>query len=318
MNYRFSQIILAICLIIVGLKMFAQDGAYTVMTKSGDVEFFDSITNSYKDIKVTQKLNPQDKIKLSDGGYVVLVDTNLQSIELTNEGIYNVFSIDSLFSIKQNSIAENITKFILNEMSTSSEKYNEMKTLGAVVRTPNKKIEIAVPKYGKIIDTLYSFRWHPLPKDTTYIFRVFNEKGNTLYMSELNDTTVTINLKKFNLDYDKNYFWSVYDIEGLMQIKDSVTFNLVTTSQGNQIKREIESLKNDFLKNDSPINNFIIAQYYKSKQLNENAIPYFERTVKLSPSSEFYWAEYINFLLEIGLSQEALIKWNNSPFSRVN
>ncbi len=48
-----------------------------------------------------------------------------------------------------------------------------------------------------------------------------------------------------------------------------------------------------------------------------NYIDYYKKSVELLPDSEFYWAEYIQFLLDVGLSKDAITQWNRSPFSRI-
>jgi len=135
-------------------------------------------------------------------------------------------------------------------------------------------------------------------------------------MGEIEDTSITLNLAKFNLQFDQEYFWSVFDKTLLDSKKDSISFRLLSPKQKDEIFLQIENLKKDFLIEDSPLNYYLIASYLKSKEVNEYAIKYMEKCIQLLPESEFYWAEYIQFLLDLGLSREALIEWNKSPFNK--
>jgi hypothetical protein len=306
--------------IVIGLMLsfsYAQENEYTVMTKSGEVFLINRVSNNLRDLHIGDKLNYHDNIQLNLAAYIVLVDTNLQSVELINEGQYNISTLDTMFTVKRNTITENITKFILNEMSTSSEKYNDMKTLGAVVRNPLNVVEVAVPKYGKIEDSVYNFSWYPMPKDSGYIFRIFNQNGNSLYMNEIFDTSITLGLSNFNFQFDNKYYWSVFDKTLFESSKDSVSFKVISPKLKEQIYNEVENLKKDFLIKKSPFNNFIIARYLVKNELNESAIKYFEKCIQIAPMSEFYWAEYIQFLIDVGLSRKAIYQWNKSPFNKV-
>ena len=297
------------------MTLVCQDNEYTVLTKSGDVFLLHKISKEPVEIFVGDKLKPYERIELGINGYLVLVDTNFRSIELTEKGIYNLSSLDSLFIMKRNSITEKITEFIFTEMSTNEQKNNEMKTLGAVVRKPFNKVEAAAPKIGKIIDTVYTFSWYPLLDTTSYIFRLFNKDGNTLYMQETKDTALTLNLAEINLLYDKNYFWTVFDVSSENNDIDSISFTLMSPNSKAVLDEKITSIKSDFISQKSPLNYLIVARYLKSEGVNELAVEYFEKSVNLSNNLEFYWGEYIRFLLELDLTNKAFEKWNISPFN---
>jgi hypothetical protein len=311
---RHASLTLALILIL-SIISVCQENEYTVLTKSGDVFLLHKISKEPIEIFVGDKLKPYERVELGSNGYLVLVDTNFRSIELSEKGIYNMSSIDSLFTMKRNSITEKITEFIFNEMSTNEEKNNEMKTLGAVVRKPFGKVEASVPKYGKILDTLYTFSWYPLLSTSSYIFRLFNDDGNTLYMKETKDTSLTLNLSEINLLYDKNYFWTVFDVSSEKQDFDSVSFTLMNPNSKAVLEDKIMSMKNDFILTKSPMNYLIIARYLKSEGVNELALEYLEKSVELSPKLEFYWGEYLRYLLELDLKNKAFAKWNISPFN---
>jgi len=295
----------------------AQNNEYTVITKSGKVFRIDRISTEPKSLKDGEKLHSFDKLKVGEDGYVVLADTNLQTIEISEEGIYNISELDTIITMKHNSISKNITNFILNEMSTNDEKYNEMKTLGAVVRKSESFIEPSVPNYGYIMDSMYTFNWHP-SNNNTYIFRLYNQTGNTLFMKNVPDTSLTLNLSNFNLRYDEKYFWNIIDTSLKNQSKDSIWFILMSPNEKTILNNQIAELKADFLIDNSPLNYFIIAKFLKSKKINESAINYFDKIISLAPKIEFYWTEYIRFLMDVGLFKEAMELWNKSPFNIAN
>ncbi len=183
------------------------------------------------------------------------------------------------------------------------------------MRKTFSKVEAAAPIIGKIIDTVYTFSWYPLLDTTSYIFRLFNKDGNTLYMQETKDTALTLNLAEINLLYDKNYFWTVFDVSSDNNEIDSISFMLISPNSKAVLDDKIISIKNDFISQKSPLNYLIIARYLKSEGVNELAVEYFKKSAELSPNLEFYWGEYLRFLLEIELRNEAFAKWNISPFN---
>lgn len=310
-QFVFIEIIISIFCI----NSFGQEMEYKVLTKSGAVVLLNDKYDEVTDVNIGDILFYNDAIEIKNGGYVVLVDSNLQSIEIAETGIYDIANIDTLISIKLNSISKNITEFILNEMSSQENKNNEMKTLGAVVRKPVKFVEAACPKYGKILDTLYNFTWHPLKSESRYIFRLFNSDGNTIYMDEYSDTSVILNLNEFNLKYDVEYYWTVNGGGSSSTHLDSIAFKLLSPKQRVKIYQDIENLKDDFISRKSSFNNFIVARYLISEELYESAISYLNKSIELQPESEFYWANCIEYLRDIGMEREAVMYWNKSPFS---
>ncbi len=308
-----SFLILAILFVFI-FNINAQNNVYTVITKSGKVFRIDRLSTELKDLKDGEKLHPIDRLKVGEGGYVVLADTNLQTVEISEEGVYNISGIDTIITMKHNSISKNITNFILNEMSTSDEKYNEMKTLGAVVRKSESLIEPDLPNFGYILDSIYTFKWHP-SSNNAYLFRLYNREGNTIYMEKIADTSVIINLSDFNLRYNEKYFWNIIDTSLQSKSNDSIWFILMSPNERTILKNQIAGLKADFLIDNSPLNYFIVAKFLKSKKLNESAIKYFNKIINLAPKIEFYWNEYICFLMDVGLFKEATELWNKSPFN---
>ncbi|MCW8850690.1 MAG: hypothetical protein OQJ81_11975 [Melioribacteraceae bacterium] len=309
--YRIFLLILFVPLIV-----FSQKAEYTVLTISGEVVLLNNNLKEVSDLNLGDKLYQQDNFALKKGGYLVLMNPELQSIELTNQGIYSISKIDTLISSRNNSISDNIAKFIFDEMSTSQEKYKEMKTLGSVVRSASNVIELATPKFGAIMDTLYNFKWYPLPNSSSYILRIFNKNGNTIFMRELSDTSFQLNLAEFNLEYGKEYIWTIQTRESLDRKLDSAEFKLMSPNDIKIVNQEFNNLKESFIDPDSPLSSYIIAKFFISKELYETALKYLTKCVNILPESKFYTSSHIQFLMDIGLSKEAMIAWNNSPFAK--
>jgi hypothetical protein len=286
-----------------------------VLTISGEVVLLNNNLKEVSDLNLGDKLYQQDNFALKKGGYLVLMNSELQSIELSNQGIYSISKIDTLISSRNNSISDNIAKFIFDEMSTSQEKYKEMKTLGSVVRSASNVIELATPKFGVIMDTLYSFNWYPLPNISSYILRIFNKNGNTIFMHELSDTSFQLNLAEFNLEYGKEYIWTIQTRESLDRKLDSAIFKIMNPNDIKIVHQEIKNIEEGFYSKNTPLSNYIIAKYLISKELYESALLYMKKCINILPESKFYTASYIQFLKDIGLSREAIIAWNNSPFA---
>lgn len=306
----------AMIIILSPIFILSQEDEYTVLTKSGEVLLLNDALEEISNINLGDKLYQDDNLIVKKNGYLVIVNSEMQSLELSTEGIYNIAKIDTLFSIKKKSITENITKFILDEMATGKEQYNEMKTLGSVVRVSSDIIELATPKNGIITDTLYNFSWFPLPNDSSYIIRIFNKNGSTIFMHELHDTTFQLNLTGFNLQYGNEYFWTIHTRESIDRKIDSAGFKLMSPKDVLIVNRDIENIELDFNRQETPLKNYVIAKYLISKELYELALTYISKSINMVPDSEFYWSSYIQLLMDVGLSRKAIIAWNNSPFSK--
>ncbi len=134
-------------------------------------------------------------------------------------------------------------------------------------------------------------------------------------MHELSDTSFQLNLSKFNLEYDKEYIWTIQTRESMDRKLDSAIFKLMSPNDIKIVQQEIMNMEESFYNEDTPLNNYIIAKYLISKELYESALLYMKKCINVIPESKFYSASYIQLLMDIGLSREAIIAWNNSPFA---
>ncbi|MCP5063430.1 MAG: hypothetical protein GY936_13340 [Ignavibacteriae bacterium] len=312
-------LIFVVMSLIIVINVCGQENQFTVIAKSGDVYLIDYEDNKTKEIHVGDNLVSHHRLNIGDQSYFSIVDTNLQTLEITKKGNYSLFQIDSLLTNKSNSVTKNFTQLILSGMSSHKNKYKEMKTLGAVVRSSLDKIDIAVPDSNNINYSEYNFSWYPTQNKTKYLFKLLNPENKTLFMSQVNDTSITLDLTKFTLQYGVYYKWIVQYWETQDRLEaDSTLFTIITPSQKKQIIKQLNNIENDFIKDSSAFNNFVIAKFLRSNRLFDDASLYYKKAIELVPNVNFYWYEYLQFLIDVGLRKKAMNDWMNSTFNKPN
>ncbi len=70
--------------LIMPILVFSQKGEYTVLTISGNVMLLNKDLEEVANINLGDKLYQNDNLILKKGGYIVLMDSELQSVELSN------------------------------------------------------------------------------------------------------------------------------------------------------------------------------------------------------------------------------------------
>jgi len=310
---------LIVLFVMVTTNMLAQESQFTVIAKSGEVYLLNNEAIGPTEIQVGDKLESHHQITIGDHSYFSLVDSNLQTLEITKKGNYRLTYLDSMLTNKSNSVTKKFTQLILDGMASHEEKYKEMKTLGAVVRKSMNKIDVSVPDSSNIDYSEYKFSWYPTAHKTKYIYKLFNPENKTIFMNEVNDTSITIDLTKFTLQFGVNYNWVIQHLENLNDSRaDTISFTIIAPIERKKINEQLKTMKNDFIKDSSAFNNFVIAKFLRSKRLYDDAFSYYRKAIDLAPNVNFYWYEYLQFLLDIGLQRKALDEWSKSTFNKPN
>ncbi len=281
---------------------FTQETVFSVLSSKGGVQVKQSA--DWQPIRTGGKISTQDKIKLSGNGYLALAHIKGKTLELKKAGEYDVSTLINMLSKNDASFNQKFVSYVSNEI-TGGKSTKKMTMLGAVSRAASVSVDIAVPNSSSFLDGKIKLSWYKLHSDAGFIFRIINPNDQTIFMEELKDTSMVIDMEDFKVDRGLRYHWIVSSAanENLSSGKNALT--LLTKSAGSAIADTIALLKKENADTESPLNNYLIAKYYESVGLNFDAVKYFEKSAKLAPDNSLYVNEYLRFLKDSGCRTDA-------------
>ena len=304
------QLLFLLCVFSFG-ESFSQEILFTVMSVKGPVQTKSS-AGAWAKVHSGDKLKTGDKIKLGAGDYTGLVHAKGKTIELKSAGEYDVSSLVQNVSKGEASFNVRFASYVANEM-VSKDKSKKMTMLGAVVRSMGiPTIEIGIPDAITVIDPQVTFNWYTLKSVKGYVFRLINPSGQTIFMKDTKDTSLTVNIEPMRLNPSLKYSWIVSSDADESLNSDAHALSVLPASKKKAIQDTIAQMKKELPDEKSALNNFLFAKFYESAGLNLNAMQCYENAYTISGGAEDYAAEYGRFL-----SENNLMNKSNGVFSKI-
>lgn len=337
-----KKIIIIVLIIFCGLEAFAQKGEFQVLTKSGEVQVKHKSSKKWEKIKTGDNLAKQDEVKLSSGGYLGLYHSGSgQTIELTKAGTYQCTKLAKQISSRKSNLTAKFADYVANELSGSESVFEgdqvNMQSTGAVDRALNtekdkssklssisgldkstsssvsqvaswmtsgeKPLNCLLPRNSYLIDDEVSFVWQKGEKSSNYTFKIVNRNDNHIYSKDLNDTTITVNIKVLGLKNDTNYYWYVVN-------DGNKSFEYCINRMGDAKVSLIEKDENELKADDelTPLKMVILAAYYEEQNIVPRAIAHYKQVLEASPDNEEFDKLYRRYLKRLGIFTEQRTK----------
>ncbi len=313
-----SLFLVALMLLIGGTTM-AQDYAFRVLTAKGNN------TASQEAIRVGSKLNNSDVIVMEQGGYLGLLHTNGQTVELRTKGTYKVNQLASNLKASNNSsLTSRYANYVVSELTSASEeasgenRYKHMKKTGAVTRSPLNKVTILQESKVNMLGDKMEIEWFVYedlakvsPKDVREYRVVLTDlRNNELHTEITKETSYVIDFSRPEL---KDQTTILYRVEVADEDKKNI-------ASGNQvIKKENESDAKkeireqlDQIGDDTALGHLIKAQYLEETGYYAEAAMAYKAAIALAPEVETYKILYDSFTERNEMSEAAIIAKKNS------
>ncbi len=301
--------------IIFNHKGFSQSELFTVLAAGGKLNLKKANTLEWRNITTGQKIFSGDSIKISTHAYIGLAHKSLNTLELNKAGLYFADSLAEQLDTSQKTVSKKLVAFIIDEMADKKKGSNEMRTLGAVVRLSKNKIDVNLPTNVFLLDTTFQFSWYPNAKTEKYVFQLLNPTFKTIYMKEISDTSLSLDLQTLNLQSTETYNWLVFDPQNKEVLSDTIKFNVLSKARKESIMNDVYLLSLE--KNDEKniLDHLMLASFYKNNKLYLEALKEYKNILKIKPDVDEFWESYLQFLMDIGLKREALNEWQRSTFA---
>ncbi|MDP3684182.1 MAG: hypothetical protein Q8S01_09635, partial [Ignavibacteria bacterium] len=186
-------------LVLFSSLLLCQVPEFTVLASKGEVQV-KRTKSGWQRFSTGFKLFKDETIKLSKDAYLGLLHSSGKTKELKNEGTFNVSDLTSSFDSQKASVSSKFAGYLLDEFMNKDNTKKEMENLGAVVRQGIETIELDFPKNTLIMDSTIQFAWFPRETGEKYIFRIINNAKNTVYMKEIADSFIVIDVNELQFE----------------------------------------------------------------------------------------------------------------------
>lgn len=315
-----SLFLVALMLLIGGTTM-AQDYAFRVLTAKGNN------TASNNAIRVGSKLNTSDVIVMEEGGYLGLLHTNGQTVELRTKGTYKVNELASnLKASSGSSLTARYANYVVSELTTSAEeasgenRYQHMGKTGAVDRAMLNKVTILQESKVNMLGDKMEIEWFVYedlanvnPKDVReYRIVLTDLRNNELYSEVTKETSYIIDFSRPEL---KDQTAILYRVEVADDDKKDKSIQsreqLIKKEKEDKAKKEIRE-QLDQIGDDTALGHLIKAQYLEEKEYYAEAAMAYKAAIALAPDVDTYKILYDSFTERNKMSEKAIIETKTS------
>lgn len=312
-----SLFLVALMLLIGGTTM-AQDYAFRVLTAKGNN------TASKNAIRVGSKLNNSDVVVMEEGGYLGLLHTNGQTVELRTKGTYKVNELASnLKASSGSSLTARYANYVVSELTTSAEeasgenRYKHMKKTGSVRRAVLKKITILQQSKVSMLGDKMEIEWFVYEdlakvnkKDVRQYRVVLTDLRNKELLAEVTEeTSYIIDFSRPELK-DQNTI--LYRVEVADEDKKDINSENQVISkekEGKEDKAKKEVREQlDQIGDDTALGHLIKAQYLEDEGYYAEAAMAYKAAMALAPEVETYKILYDSFTERSTMSEKAIIE----------
>lgn len=314
-----SLFLVALMLLIGGTTM-AQNYAFRVLTAKGNN------TASENAIRVGSKLNDSDVIVMEEGGYLGLLHTNGQTVELRTKGTYKVNELASnLKAGSGSSLTARYANYVVSELTTASEeasgdnRYKHMKKTGAVKRAILQDITIIQESKVSMLGDKMEIEWFVyeklgnLKKADAKEYRVVltDLRNNELYSETTTETSYVIDFSRPELKDQTTVLYRVELAGDDKQKKFPTDNHVVKKEKNNDAKKEIRE-QLDLIGDDTALGHLIKAQYLEDKEYYAEAAMAYKAAIALAPNVETYKILYDSFTERTTMSEKAIVEKKES------
>ena len=316
-----KSLFLVALMLLIGGTTLAQDYAFRVLTAKGNN------TAAKNAIRVGSKLNNSDVIVMEEGGYLGLLHTNGQTVELRTKGTYKVNELASnLKASNGSSLTARYASYVVSELTSSAEeatgetRYKHMAKTGAVKRGNLKDITIIQESKVNMLGDKIEIEWFVyeklgnLKKSDVKKYRVVltDLRNNELYSEITTETSYVIDFSRPELKDQTSILYRVEVADQGKKEKSIKSDNqVIAKEKESDTKKEIRE-QLDEIGDDTALGHLIKAQYLEEKYYYAEAAMAYKAAMALAPDVETYKILYDSFTERTNMSEEAILEKKNA------
>ena len=279
---------------------FAQSYEFCVLGKYGPVKVMKK-GKKWTDVKTGDKLEKEDIVSLRDSAYLGLVHNSGKTLELKREGKYKIENLSRQLSASTTELIPNLIELIfgnkndLEDLLLSKKNKKISYTKGAMERSIiGQSIALLNPRKINLLDREIRLMWKKMPVKGKYEVKITDRFNKPVFSKVVDDTFLLVNKNELNLEKDECYFWKVNMAEYPEVQSDEAYFLFLSDKKSSEIGKNLEQLKKQLGENTTPASMIMLAFFYESNLLINEADNSFRESVEMSNGlkdyTELYWA----------------------------
>ncbi|MCX7735093.1 MAG: hypothetical protein N2319_00125 [Candidatus Kapabacteria bacterium] len=306
-------------LLVTQISLTQRDVYYDILASKGNPSIQKSNQSKWDKLKTGMLFQNNDRIKLSEGDYIVLAGSNGKTVELKNAGEFSKEDIDKLLQNKKKNMTSRFSGYIVEQIKgqkgiLEKDDYREnMGVTGSVERgfagsstattQITSKINVASPRRINILANSYRFIWTPQPNQKDYQIIVTDRYDEEIFKQKVTGNEFIFDVDKLKLNKDEFYFVKV-TAQGNSNLKsDDYCLMFMSDVTFREINDSLEALKQELDDVNSAFANLMYANFFEQNYMFEQAEQYYKTAIQLEPEVEEYKNLYTAFLKRINKNQ---------------
>ena len=285
---------LVVGLIILAPAYSQQEYAFRVLANKGANEVKSG--NSWQNIKTGASLKAEDEVKVAENGYLGLVSAKGKPLEIKNPGLKKVSELLSMVQQGGASVLNKYTDFLLSSNSPEAKK-NRLSATGAVHRGGVEDIKLFLPpnQSSSLYNPTAIVNWEA--KGTgPFVVVLKNMWEDELMKAETPENSLEINLSDPKFANENAILIEVRSKADPNTKSESHLIKRLSPDEKEKVKRLLSDINSD-VKDETALNELILAGFYEENNLFIDAITSYEKAIKLAPDVPTYKEAYEEFLL---------------------
>ncbi|MCH7513556.1 MAG: hypothetical protein IH947_06375 [Bacteroidetes bacterium] len=275
----------------------AQDYLFKVIISKGDNSYYISSETNWTMLKAGSRLHTGDVLKVAAKGYVALLGSSGETMELKNEDTKE-YKIDELTAQLKNTEAGLIDKYasyLVSKMAPEARESNRKayaSITGAVEREV-VTIHAYLRKSSVLYDTMAFIRWKPVEDAAEYNVVVRNLYDEIILETKTRKPIISLNFSDEKL---KDRDMVIISISTNGGGSNDYSITKVTRDRPGAFVDEIGELR-AALDSGSAFDNLVLAEFYEQNNLLLDATTCYEKAMVIEPDVQYFKAIYLEFLM---------------------
>lgn len=275
----------------------AQDYLFKVIISKGDNSYYISSETNWTMLKAGSRLHTGDVLKVTAKGYVALLGSSGETMELKNEDTKE-YKIDELTAQLKNTEAGLIDKYasyLVSKMAPEARESNRKayaSITGAVEREV-VTIHAYLRKSSVLYDSMAFIRWKPVEDAAEYNVVVRNLYDEIILETKTRKPIISLNFSDEKL---KDRDMVIISISTNGGGSNDYSITKVTRDRPGAFVEEIGELW-AALDSGSAFDNLVLAEFYEQNNLLLDATTCYEKAMVIEPDVQYFKAIYLEFLM---------------------
>lgn len=296
-------------------SIFGQGYVFKVVASSAEQKTPNQSQNGV--LKIGTKLQTNDKITISNKGYLALAHQQGGTIQISKAGTWSIKDLETNLAKNQKSLGKKYVDFVIGSVVKNGDvdihknphKYQNV--TGSVERALEKDIVVMLPNTTKIIFEENKIHWHALKNTKNYIIEVYDAMDEIVKTYTTADTTFAFNTKDFK-DFSDVMTLKVKSKERLGDVAVKLgKYGLIPFTEKER-KTFLENYQTFKAENKNIENTahykLLEANFFEENKLLLDALTAYESAVKLSNNEEIYDVALKQFTIRFNIGRVEHLK----------